>query len=184
MPMKPMKTFGALAWVALATLSGSLQAQEALPVTTSAMAGETQTSTASGPMDGAQSARPLLSFGIGYPDLRIRGKLWGPLDSELKFAFDNESQAYSLRLYATCWTWQRLDVNVGVEGGAIRFAGIDTLTGDGAFWEPFAGLAYQVSRLIGLTAEVGPAFMRVSADGVSVASTNTVITTAIYFRLF
>jgi hypothetical protein len=166
------------ALVVLASLSRPAQAQDAEP------SAAPQAQTEAGPAGPSEVARPILSFGIGYPDVRLRGRLWGPLDSELKFAFDNSSQAYSLRLYLTCWSWSALSLSAGLEAGAIRFGGIDNLSGDGAFWEPFAGLAYQASRLIGLTAEIGPAFTRLSADGVSIASTNTVITTAIYFRIF
>jgi hypothetical protein len=129
-------------------------------------------------------ARPCLSIGVGYPDLRLRGRIWGPLDAEFKFAFDNVSQAYSGRLYYNYWSWSNLDFDLGMEGGAIRFTGIDGLNGDGSFYEPFLGFAFNAGKIITLSAEIGPAFLNLNADGESLSTVNAVVTTAIYVHLF
>jgi hypothetical protein len=127
---------------------------------------------------------PRVSFGVGYPDLRLRARIWGGLDGEFKFAFDDAVQVYSGRIYYTFWKWWVFDFNVGAEVGFLNFSGIETLSGNGSFYEPFVGLRYKFNKYFNLTSEVGPAFINVSSGGVSFSNTDTIVTTAIYFYLF
>ncbi len=68
--------------------------------------------------------------------------------------------------------------------GAIHFQGLETLNGDGIFFQAFAGLRYALAKRVSLTTELGPALLNLSGGGQSVSSTDWIVTTGVYFHLF
>lgn len=137
-----------------------------------------------GPERPVESSRPKVQFGIGWPDVRVRFNLWRAIDGEAKVAFEEGIQAYGGRLYAQTARLGALAVLLGVEGGWVHFDGIESLGGDGHYGQAFAGLQYTVSERWAVTADIGPAFMNVNAEGYSQQSQGWVYNTALYFRIF
>ena len=124
------------------------------------------------------------SFGIGYPDLRARAQVWGPMDVELKYAFGDGVQAYSGRLYYRAVPLQKLNLTLGAEGGALSFSGVESLSGTGSFFGGFAGAEYDLAKRLSLSADFGPQMVTVNSGGSSVGGLEWVISTALYFRVF
>jgi hypothetical protein len=124
------------------------------------------------------------SLGVGYPDLRVRGQLIGPLDGELKYAFGEGIQAYSGRLYYRAAQIQNFNFTLGAEGGLLSFNGVQSLDGSGSFFGGFAGLEYAFTRRLSLSADFGPAMISAGSGGSSVSGLEWVINTALYFRIF
>jgi hypothetical protein len=124
------------------------------------------------------------SLGIGYPDLRARVRVWGPLDLEMKYALGDGVQAYSGRVYGRLWRTGGLQFQVGAEAGLLSFNAVESLSGNGSFYQAFAGAEYALGRRVALSADIGPAIVNVSDGKVSVSGLEWVYTTAFYFRVF
>ncbi len=124
------------------------------------------------------------SLGIGYPDLRVRAQVWGPLDAELKFAFGDGIQAYSTRAYVRAYEVKSLRVFGGAEAGMLSFSGVEGLNGSGRFFQGFAGLEYGFTQRLGLSADIGPAYVSLGDGKDGVGGLEWIFTTAFYFRVF
>jgi hypothetical protein len=124
------------------------------------------------------------SFGIGYPDLRVRMHAWGPLDAEIKFAFGDGVQAYSARAYVNAYKSLNIQFYAGLEGGYLNFNGVESLDGNGVFFQGFAGVQYDFAERWGMSLDIGPAYINVNSLGTSVGGLEWIYTNALYFRIF
>ena len=125
-----------------------------------------------------------LAFGIGYPDLRLRGQLWGPVDGEVKVGLAGGAQAYAGRLYYNYTHLGPVGLNVGGEGGWITLNGLDGVTGEGSYGEAFLGAQVGFAKRWGVSLDVGPALMNLNSDGISQSGTEWVVSTALYLWVF
>lgn len=124
------------------------------------------------------------AVGVGYPDLRARVSLIHGLDLEAKVALAPGEQAYSGRLYINPISLGPVDFDLGGEGGYLNFHGIDTISGNGTFYEPFVGVEYRFSRQWRITVDLGPALINVDSSGTSVSEWEWTYNTALYVWLF
>ena len=125
-----------------------------------------------------------LALGIGYPDLRLRYKLFDRLGIEAKAAFAEGLQVYSGRL---SWDFLRLgplNALAGGEGGWAKFDGIDTISGTGAFGQAYAGLELHLTRRLSLQADAGPAWLWAWSESRERTDMAMVFNTALYFYLW
>ena len=140
---------------------------------------------AGAPASAAQDqAIDTFQVGVGFPDIRVRYKAWGPLDVEAKVAADSESVAYAARLYYNPYTVGPVKLLVGAEGGGLSFSGLDSLSGTGGYWEPFVGLQYVFIPRWSLQADVGPAWISETSHGVSVTDQQWIANFALYYAIF
>lgn len=124
------------------------------------------------------------AFGVGYPDLRMRVGLGPDWNLEAKAAFGQGLQVYSGRLFWDFVQVGPLKVLAGGEAGWAHFDDVDSISGDGAYGEAFAGLEYPFSRRFRLSVDVGPAWLHASAQGQTYSSTDVIYNTALYFYIF
>ena len=132
----------------------------------------------------AAQDQPRLEIGLGWPDLRLRYNLWGPLDVEAKVAAAQGEIAYAGRLYWRACSLGPVTLVLGGEGGGLNYSAIDSLHGDGSYYGPFAGLQYRFVRQWALLVDYGPAWIHVNAQGGGITEQQWILNTALYFTVF
>lgn len=128
---------------------------------------------------------PCLQFGLGYPDLRLRYHLSGPIDLEAKVALAQGEQAYGGRLYWRMFHLGPAGILLGGEVGFLDYNSIYTLSGTGDYGEIFVGAQYRFMKRWAALVDFGPAKIQVRADnGQSLAQQQWIFNTALYYVLF
>ena len=97
---------------------------------------------------------------------------------------DEQSAALSARLLGRAFSVGGLDLQVGAEAGYIAINGLDQVTGNGTFAEPFAGLEYHLTPRWSVHADLGPTYFQISSQGESVGQWQWTYNTALYCNLF
>jgi hypothetical protein len=131
-----------------------------------------------------QAAEPTLQAGLGFPDLRLRYNLSGPIDAEAKVALSQGMQAYGARLYWRAVQAAPLGLLLGTEAGYLSFHNVDTLSGSGGYGEVFVGAEYRFLQRWKALVDYGLAKIDVNAQGQSLAQQQWVLNTALYFTLY
>jgi hypothetical protein len=125
-----------------------------------------------------------LQVGLGWPDLRLRCNVWGPLDLEAKVAAGQGELAYAGRLYWRACHFGPVALVLGGELGGLNYSSVDTLDGDGDYYGPFAGLQYGFIKRWALLVDYGPAWIHVDSKGNSLTEQQWILNTALYFAIF
>jgi|GEM_PF-2113943 hypothetical protein len=128
--------------------------------------------------------QPKLQLGLGFPDLRLRVNLSGPVDAEAKVALSQGMQAYGARLYCRVFQGGPLGLRLGAEAGYLSFHDVDTLSGNGGYGELFLGAEYRFLKRWNALVDYGLAKIDVNAQGQSLAQQQWVLNTALYYTLF
>lgn len=123
-------------------------------------------------------------FGAGWPDVRLRSNVWGPVDLEAKAAVGPGAQAYSGRVYLRSYAHGAFTVLLGAEGGVLSFSDVEGLSGTGSFYEPFLGAQARFSQRWSAQLDAGPAFLTANALGQSLGYQAIVLNAALYYSLF
>lgn len=127
---------------------------------------------------------PHFSIGVGYPDIRVRYAVWGPLDLEAKVAAGSGAVAYAGRIYWRAVAAGPVGFLLGGEVGGTDFSGLDSLDGAGYYYEPFVGAQYTFLQRWSLQADLGPAWIQESSHGVSVTDQQWIANFALYYAIF
>src|SRR4051812_15693984 len=85
------------------------------------------TGSSPNPEKSNETFQPKLQIGVGWPDVRVRAHLIANFDGEAKVAFEDGIQAYGGRIYLQPARLGFFDMTVGIEGGWLRFDGVENL---------------------------------------------------------
>ena len=133
---------------------------------------------------GPEQYAATLQVGLGYPDLRLRYDLSGPIDIELKVAVEQGEQAYGGRLYWRITHAGPVGLLAGGEAGYLNFSSVDSISGDGDYGELFVGAQWTFVKNWTALVDYGLAKIQVRSEGLGVTELQWVINTALYYTLF
>ena len=135
------------------------------------------------PGNPSEPVQPRLQVGLGWPDLRLRVRLFDPVDAEAKAAIAAGTVALGARIYWRAAQLGSMDLELGGEAGWLSYSGIDTLNGSGVYAEPLVGVQYRFLKDWSALVDIGPAWIQVSSQGQSLTEMQWTLNTALYFSI-
>ena len=119
-------------------------------------------------------------IGLGNPYLSIKYHASAKTAYEIRAAFGTGINVYSARVYRNSEPKGRSVIFWGLEGGSIAFTKED-IGGSGYFAMLFLGLERFITKKMTLSFDIGPAYISLSSDDISVEGIEFVYNLGIYY---
>jgi hypothetical protein len=153
----------------------------AAPVTAEAeVAPQTLSATVTPPVP----APSTLAVGVGYPDLRVRYDFARSWAVEAKGSWAEGLQAYGARLNDGFAHAGPLTLLAGAEAGWLKFDGIQTISGTGAYEQAYVGIELPFAQRWKLELDGGPLWAQLSSEGQSASGVDLVVDAALYLYVW